>query len=273
MYTEYRYSPTDLDEELFLSEIPVEVLQNSIDTQFQYPLEYRKKDYIQSFIMKYNFSKDNLLDDDLAFLDLQYNRFISFIEKTFYDFLNVGFNNIDSLDEEDALELIHLTYRFFIKNIKKNFVNVILNYIQDSEEDITEKYENKKDITSLNFKLEIENNYDTLVLSNLGDIISDFLEELRNCDDIDRFFNLCQSDEHFLELEFVIDSYDKMELTGNFIEKYIDMLDDGFIVEIQSKVRNKILKKYSKREAKEIINELDKIEETEIDNVEMTEDE
>ena len=60
MYAEYNYMPTDLDDELFLSEVPVELLQSSLDTQFQEPIEYRKKDYIQSFIMKYQFSKDNM---------------------------------------------------------------------------------------------------------------------------------------------------------------------------------------------------------------------
>ena len=75
MYSEYQYSPTDLDDELFLSEIPMSVLQNSIDTQFRYPLEYRKKDYVQSFIMKYQFSRDNMYDDDLVLLDMQYEKF------------------------------------------------------------------------------------------------------------------------------------------------------------------------------------------------------
>ena len=275
MYTEYSYSPTSLDDELFLSEIPVEVLQNSIDTQFQYPLEYRKKDYIQSFIMKYQFSLDNLFDDDLVLLQVQYDRFISFIEKTFSTYLNVGFPNIDSLDEDDVLEMIHLTYRFFIKNIKKNFVNVVINYIENNREEIVNNYESKKDITSLNFKLELEDTFDTLVLSNLGSIIRDLLENLKTKDDVDYFFDLCKSDEHVLELEYVINGYEEMEITGNFIESYIDMVDESFIIELQSKVRNKILKKYPKREAKEIENDLeDDLEnETElIDNNEIEEE-
>ena len=41
-----------------------------------------------------------------------------------------------------------------------------------------------------------------------------------------------------------------MMITGNFLESYVDMVDDSdFIMEIQSKVRNKILKKYPKRKA------------------------
>ena len=86
MYAEYNYMPTDLDDELFLSEVPVELLQSSLDTQFQEPIEYRKKDYIQSFIMKYQFSKDNMLEDDLIMLDIQYDKFLAFVEKTFYTY-------------------------------------------------------------------------------------------------------------------------------------------------------------------------------------------
>ena len=255
MYSEYQYSPTDLDDELFLSEIPMSVLQNSIDTQFRYPLEYRKKDYVQSFIMKYQFSRDNMYDDDLVLLDMQYEKFLLFLDKTFHTYLNVGFTNIDSLPEEDVLELVHLTYRYFIKNIKKNFVNIVTNYIEENREEIESNYEKKKDVTTLTFRTEIDNEYDSLVLSNLGDIIDDIFDNLKTKDDVDYFFELCKSDESVLELEYVIHAYNEMELTGNFIENYIDMIDESFKTEIQSKVRNKILKKYPKRETKNIENE------------------
>ena len=248
MYAEYNYMPTDLDDELFLSEVPVELLQSSLATQFQEPIEYRKKDYIQSFIMKYQFSKDNMLEDDLIMLDIQYDKFLAFVEKTFYTYLNVGFTNIDSLPEEDVLELIHLTYRFFIKNIKKNFVNVILNYIEDNREFILENYEKKKDVTALNFKSEIDDDYDILVLSNLADIISNIIENLKKENDVDKFLDMCKGNEPILELDYVIYAFNEMELTGNFIEKYLEMIDTEFEIILQSKVRNKILKKYPNRE-------------------------
>ena len=247
MNKEYIYQPTDLEDELFLSEVPTEIIQSSIKTQFEEPLEYRKKDYIQSFITKYEFSKENLLEDDMILLDLCRDKFLKFIEDIFYEYLSIGFNDLEDLSEEDQHDLIHLTYRFFIKNIKKNFVNVVWNYITNNKNEISQRYIKKKDVTSLNFKSEIENEYDVLVLANLGDIIDDIFEELKLLDDVNKFFELCEADEPILELEYVINAYNEMELTGNFIDNYIKMIDDEFITEIQSKIRNKILKKYPKR--------------------------
>ena len=44
-------------------------------------------------------------------------------------------------------------------------------------------------------------------------------------------------------------------MTGNFVEKYLEMLNDEFLIEIQSKMRNKILKKYPKRVRKNTVEE------------------
>lgn len=250
MFSEYEYEPTDIDDEVFLSTIPEDLLENAIDTQFNIPLEYRKKDYIQSFITKYNFSKENMTDDELIELDIIHNKFISFIKKIFQSYLSIGFPEIDNMDEDDSHELIHLTYRFFIKNIKKNFVTLISNYINKYEDEIlnNEMIERKKDVTTLNFKVEIENENDVLILSNLDTIIRYILSQEFT---IEEFFELCTSDNNCLETEFVKDKFNEYEITGNFIRKYIDMIDEDFIREIESKIRNKILKKYPKRKKEE----------------------
>ena len=257
MIAEYGYEPTDLEDELFLSEIPIKLLQEAIQSQFNDPLEYRKKDYVQSFITKYEFSQENMLEDDLLMLEVARDEFLAFIEKMFYDYLSVGFNEIDDMSDDDQHETIHLTYRFFLKNMKKNFVNVVLNYINEHKNEILENYEKKKDVTSLNFKTEIEDEGDVIVLSNLGNIVNDILEELKTHNDVDEFLKLCETDEVILELEFVKNAYDEMTLTGNFIGPYINMINEEFQTEIQSKVRNKILKKYPYRVRKEDIIEDD----------------
>lgn len=250
MSEEYGYNPTDLDDELFLSEVPMELLQESIETQFGDPLEYRKKDYVQSFITKYEFSKDNMMEDDLVMLEYNRDKFIEFLEEIFDNYLSIGFNELDNVDTDEQNEIMHQTYRFFIKNIKKNFVNIIFNYINEYKDDISSKYEKKKDVTTLNFRAEIDDEYDTLVLANLGEIVNYIIEIVRDITSVDDFFELCQDDEVILELECVKHYYNEMQLTGNFIEKYVDMLDDDFKSEIQSKIRNKILKKYPYRERK-----------------------
>lgn len=247
MSSEYLYEPSDLDDELFLSDIPIDLIMGAIESQFDEPLEYRKKDYVQSFITKWLFSKENMMEEDQIEIDLRHEKFIAFLMQIFEERLNIGFVNIDDKDEEEQNELVHLTYRFFIKNIKKNFVNLIVNYINSHKDDISINYEKKKDVTSNTFKVEIDDEYDVLVLSNLGDIIRDIFEEAKTWDDVDTFFNACRDDEVVLELEYTKNAFEDMELTGNFIENYIEMIDDNFIMEIQSKIRNRILKKYPKR--------------------------
>lgn len=254
MFSEYTYEPTDIEDEVFLSNVPLDLLENAIDTQFNDPLEYRKKDYIQSFITKYDFSKQNMTEDELIELDIIHNKFLSYIIKIFQSYLSIGFPEIENMDEDDSHELIHLTYRFFIKNIKKNFVTLIINYINKYKDELVNSVfvEKKKDVTTLNFKVEIENDDDVLILSNLSLIINYILAQDFT---IDEFFELCTSDSNCLETEFVKDKFNNYEITGNFIPHYIDMIaNNDFMIEIESKIRNKILKKYPKRK-KETNNE------------------
>lgn len=252
MYSEYGYEPTDLEDELFLSEVPAQLLQESIENQFQDPLEYRRKDYIQSFITKYEFSKENMLEDDLLMLELTRDKFMEFLEDVFDRYLSIGLNDFDNLDTFEQNELVHQVYRFFIKNIKKNFVNIVINFIDENKDEILSKYERKKDVTVLNFKSEIDSEFDIIVLSNLGIIIKSIFDELKELNDVDEFLHLCESDDIVLELEAVKNYYEEFKITGNFIPHYIKMIDESFLSEIQSKVRNKILKKYPNRERKAV---------------------
>lgn len=252
---------TDNDDEMFLSEVPTNILMSSLETQFNEPLEYRKKDYIQSFITKYEVLKDNTTDDLSGDIENMHDDFFAFVEKIFADRLNIGFVDIDDMGTDEMHELVHMTYRFFIKNIKKNFVNIIKNYINDNHSEILNNFEKKRDVTSLNFKAEIDDEYDVLVISELGNIISYIFSKIADIS-IDEFFNLCDDGEYLLELDFVKTAYDEMKLTGNFIQKYIDLITPEFEVEIESKIRNKILKKYPKRENKADLTEDEEPEKT-----------
>lgn len=247
---DYNYFPMDIDDELFLTDVPLNVIENSLSTQFDDPLEYRKNDYVQSFITKYNFSRENYREEDLMDLDSIRDEFVSFMLEKFDTHFNVGFVDFDSLDEEHQHEAIHIIYRFFIKNIKKNFVNIIWNYIQKRKKEIQEIVEKKKDVTTAAFKQEINNEYDIQVLSNMSKIIDYVFAQMRLSDDVDIFFKWCQGDDYILELEYIKMMYSKMKVTGNFIDKYIDMIDDDFKSEIQSKIRNKILRNYPTRVTK-----------------------
>ena len=208
---DYNYFPMDIDDELFLTDVPLNVIENSLSTQFDDPLEYRKNDYVQSFITKYNFSRENYREEDLMDLDSIRDEFVSFMLEKFDTYFNVGFVDFDSLDEEHQHEAIHIIYRFFIKNIKKNFVNITWNYIQKRKKEIQEIVEKKKDVTTAAFKQEINNEYDIQVLSNMSKIIDYVFAQMRLSDDVDIFFKWCQGDDYILELEYIKMMYSKMK--------------------------------------------------------------
>ena len=244
----YSYQPSDLEDELFLSDIPLDVLTSSIRSQFEHPLEYRKKDYVQSFITKYEYTVEELEEAGEEFnLEAYHDQFIAFMENIMQEYLNVGFVDIENKSEDIQHEILHLTYRFFIKNIKRNFVSIIINYIDENRDDIMSSNLRKKDVTALNFKLEIDNDFDVIVLSNLKDIVDRALEDIRDSYDVDDFFHMCETNEYVLELQYIKKAYDEYLITGNFIEKYLDMIDDAFRVEIEGKIRNVILRRYPKR--------------------------
>lgn len=263
---EFQYQPVDLDDELFLTEIPIELLEQVITEQFIDPLENRHIDYLQSFITKYNFSKENEHEEDQVLVDQFYSDFVAFMLKTFDTYLNVSFPDIDQEDEEDALEKLQLTYRFFIKNIKKNFVSLICNYIDDNKDDVVSNLEMKKDVTSLNFKEELDDDNDVIIISNLGLVIKDILNKVYNDFNIDDFFGYCRAGEACLEIEYVKAKYESFEITGNFVQKYVEMIlaDKN---ELESKIRNYILKKYPNRTVKNTEVKLDEAENNEENDV------
>lgn len=246
------------NDEIMLSEIPLNLIEESIKSQFDNPEVYRKNDYVQKFLKKYQYSLDNLRDDEEEDIYELHDRFLLFIKDIFYDRLNIGFPEIEDYEEDDQHELIHLTYKFFINNIKKNFVNFIYTIIDTDRDLVLQVCEKKKDVISLNFKNEIDDDYDVLVLSNLSKIIDFILSQSYTVDD---FFKNCEPDSLSVEYDFVKENFENFTLTGNFVSNYIAMLDESFKIEIEGKIRSKILKKYPKRKRPE----LKKIDDTELD--------
>lgn len=256
MSREYEYEPTEIEDELFLSEVPLKILEQSIESQFDDPLEYRKRDYIQSFITKYEFSVNNLYEEEKENLEELHAEFISFITRIFENRLSIGFPDIEDMDEDTQHELIHMTYCFFIKNIKKNFVNLILNYIDENKDRITEEdiCPRKRDVTTLNFKTYIDDDDDVAILSNLDNVIRYILNDDHLS--VDDFIELCRTDGNCLETEFISENFNNFNITGNFIPSYVNMIDEDFYIEIESKVRNKILKKYPKQDVEDTVKEV-----------------
>ena len=243
-FNDYGYNPNEVDSEIFLSDIPLSLMKETIRNQFEEPLEYRKNDYLQTFFNKYEFTKENMTEDDEEEVEELYSGFISFMEEIFKEFLGIGIPNLDDMSEEEQEEIIRFIYRYFIIDIRKNFVNVIYNYIKERKEKIAERMDKKKDVTYLSLKKYVDDEDEIVILSNLGEVINDILSEEFT---IDEFFKYSRTDKNELEIDFVSDRYDTCDITGNFVSKYINMVDEELKMEIECKVRNKILKKYKKK--------------------------
>lgn len=244
-FNDYEYEGNDIDDEIMLSDLPLSLMMETIRSQFEDPMEYRKKDYVQSFINKYEYTKENITEDESDELEELYTKFISFMESIFKEYLGIGLPYIDDADEESQEELIHLIYRYFIINIRKNFVNFIYNYIEDKKETLAESLEKKKDVTTLSLKGAVTDENDITIVSNLSDLIEDIMSQEFT---IDEFFDYSRTENTELDIEFVSDKYDNNEITGNFVSYYMDMVDESLKIEIESRVRNKILKKYKKKQ-------------------------
>lgn len=241
------FKPNDIDSDIFLSEVPLNLMKENIKSQFISPFEDRRKDYVTTFINMYKFSKINIdiMDEDeqLNIVELR-DSFYIFMKNLFMTYLNVGFENFEDMSEDDQDEIIHYTYRFFISNIKKNFTSFIWNNIVNNKKKYSEIENKKKDVTSMCFKKEVTDDADIYILANLSNIIYDILHNDNVT--VDDFFKYCDTGK-CLETRFVQKKYDEFIITGNFIPSYINMFDNEFSFEIESYIRNKILFKYKLR--------------------------
>lgn len=260
------FEPTDVEAEKLLADAPLSLLMQGIETQFSDPFEMRKRDYVQSFITKYDYCRQYEDEETKDEVDEYLANFLSFFQELMENELTVSFPNLNDMNHDDALELIHLTYRFFITNIKRNFMNLITNYFSEHKEDLAADLEERKDITTLNFKDQIDDSDDILILSNMDKVI----REILSTDfDVDEFLRLIDDPDN-MELEFVSEKYDSFDITGNFVPSYIEMVDDDFRHTLGTKLRNHILKKYDNRKK---IKKIIKDGEEDVDQEGLSEDE
>lgn len=240
------YEPQDVDSAVLLSEMPLNVLMGSIEKQFIDPTESNNTDYVQSFITKYQVTKNTYTEEeDFEELSKLYDTFVSFMENILRERLNIGMPELDNISEDDQLELIHYIYRFFILNIKKNFTSFIYHWIKENGDSIAEDLPKRKDVSANALREVIEEGKDLAIITNLNIVITMALND--QSVDVDEFLSLARGKGADLENDFITDHFDSFDITGNFVEPYCKLLDEDTLVEIECKVRNKILKKYRKK--------------------------
>lgn len=237
------YEPQDAETEVLLSDLPLDIIIGSITTQFNDPIEYRKNDFVQSFITRYQLTKDNIEEEeDEEELAEVYDKFVSFMENIFHEKLGLGIPELDDMSEDDQLELIHYMYRFFIINIKKNFMMYILDYIEDHKEELAEALPKKKDVSTASLKQAVTDPDDLTILVSIADAIEMVLSD-ENVS-VEDFLDLAHGDDANLENEYISEAFDDFKINGNFVAKYFKMATESFRIEVECEVRHKILKKY-----------------------------
>lgn len=239
------YVPQDADDEILLSEAPVDVLIESITKQFEDPLEYRGYDFIQSFITRYMLTKDNCVEEeDVEELQRLYVKFVSFVERIFHEQLGIGIPELEDKPEAEQLEIIHYVYRFFIINLKDNYQNYIYQYIKDNKKKLADQLPDRDDVSTNSLRTVVDDHDDLMVLANLTSAIDIVLKD----EDVlvDDFLSLAYGKDNNLENDFISDKFEEFALTGNFVIPYNKILPEEMRIEIECKVRNKLLKKYRK---------------------------
>lgn len=242
----FDYTPNDVDDEIFLSEAPLALLKENIISQFEYPDEDHKTDFVQIFLNKYNYSRKIELEEESESLDDMHDEFISTMESIFKKYLILGIPELEELTSVDQEEMVHYVYRFFIINIKKNFVKFYLHYIAKNKESLVDLFEVKKDVAYLSYKKVIDDETDLSIISNISKVIA-----LINEQDIDvfSFLEYCRSEDGSdLEIDFMKEKFEEGQINGNFVDPYIHIINTSLCHEIECKVKNKLLKKYAHKE-------------------------
>lgn len=240
----FDYEPGEIDDEIFLSQAPLSLLEENIRSQFEEPGEDHKTDFVQTFLNKYLYTKQNDLEEEDDEIEGYHDDFILHMENLFREFLSVGIPNLEDEDNEYCEEMVHYLYRFFIINIKKNFVRLVLHFIEERKDWLYDALPKTKDIAHMSYKDVIDDEVDLTIISNIYGAVKRVLKEAKQFT-IDDFFEYARSDATNLEIDFILEKYDNNEVNGNFVEKYIDMIDPILRDEITCKVKNKLLKKYT----------------------------
>lgn len=233
------YEPSSLEEDIFISDIPIGLTKENIKSQFQNPMD-NDIDYITTFIDSYDYSLENCEDpDEKSQLMTLRDDFFNFVRELFQEYMGIGFPDFDEHDSETQNDLILCAYRYFIINIRKNFVHLVLNYIDKRKNSVLELCDKKKDVTTLAYKKEIQDPDDLLIISNINEIVRFIINSEF---DVGEFLSLARKKNDY-EAEYVDQAYDDVRITGNFTSRYRSMFDDEYLVSIVNKIRQKILKR------------------------------
>lgn len=245
------FEPSSYDRDVFISTMPFDMIKESIKKQFNEPYE-NETDYVGIFMDSYYTSLAEYEGDEDAIIQLRdmKDELINLVRGCLYLRFQVGFADLEELNEELANDMVKYVYRFFIINTFKNMTHFITNYIIENKEEICNKYIDAQssidnnDVTSVKIRKIVYDKEICIILSNLITIINDIFDDYDDVD-IDTFLSHAGQDK-LMETRFIDKCYNEYHVTGNFIQPYFKLTNNFIKRELFVKVRSKLINKYSK---------------------------
>jgi hypothetical protein len=253
----FDYEPVEGEDETTLTDTSLQLIKESIENQFKNPIGYAKVDFVSQFIQRYRLTLTEISDDfnesETAEVKNMHTNFISFMERTLKEKLNIGIVDLEDMGEEDQEQIIHYLYRFFIININQNMFNYVYHYIKEHLDAIVEVLPEIKTVSSKRMEEVVDDPSIIKICTWMSKVIDIALHDENIF--VDDFFTLCRSKEYDLEREFIIEKYDNDEVTGNFVDNYRTMLPEPTLIELETELIAKFTKKYRKEKVVEPKNE------------------
>lgn len=245
-FSESEYESSEITGEITLTADALALIQESIRMQFEDPSSYSSTDAVETFIVRYNatlqeIAEDYDEDENVKARDI-HRQFILFMENIFKEKLKVGIPELEDLSEDEQLTMVHYLYRFFIINAKQNMLNFVKSYIIKHKETLGTILPDKVTASSKRYSDLMTDTDMVRICSNLSDVVQLALTDKDIT--VTDFLEMCRSKEDDLEREFLNDQYDNAGVTGNFVNKYRKMLPDWCIIELESSLLTTLVAKY-----------------------------
>lgn len=236
---------TDFEIDILLSELPFDVIKESIKEQIEDPLS-TNVDFLNSIYEKCSLYREEFSDDGDSIRQLYeaQSDFAVFVIREIDKKFNLSVSISEMMSVDDVVEMSVVLYNYFILRYRKNITKFVSKFIRFNKKSIVDKYENlnKKDVTTLALKKNIKNKDDLTIITNLPSIIK-YIFSL----DIDPSeFIMYSTNSDSYEATYIINLMQEGTLAGDFVDRYTRLCfydHDYLIDEIHTDIKMKLLKK------------------------------
>lgn len=236
---------SSIETELLLVDLPMDVIKESIRYQIQNPLSTRVN-YVDAVNDIFRELRTQYAEDPevLSTVNSYISDFYSFIIHETDQKFDLGIDT-ETFETADYLQVGTAVYNFIILRYQKNITKFIQRYIAKNKKALVEHFDRetkKKDVTTIATKKKVKNKDDALIISNLPSVINYII----NIEVEPAIFISYASNDELYEASILQDLIRTGRMLGNFTEKYLDHIREGYDVldDIQTDVKMKLMKKF-----------------------------